>query len=98
MNKDKKGQPQPPPPPPVTSCGGATAIVQAPPPIAVPERSIPPPVEPKPKSPEVKKQELPELLPILRPPIGSFSGGSMDADEEMEEHLQVYKLNDALKY
>jgi hypothetical protein len=85
MNKDKKGAaaagPQPPPPPATQQPGQPQA-----------NPNIPKMATPMEEATIVKKTVLPvdELMPTLRPPAGSISGGSMDGgDSDTEEHLQV---------
>uniref|UniRef100_A0A915LTY8 FLYWCH-type domain-containing protein n=1 Tax=Meloidogyne javanica TaxID=6303 RepID=A0A915LTY8_MELJA len=82
MNKDKKtttavvGQQQPVP---------ANVVSQAPPISVAAAPKLAAAIE---EMPKINQQN--ELMPIIRPPAGSFSGCSMDAgDEDTDEHLQV---------
>jgi hypothetical protein len=88
MNKDKKaaaGQQQPPPPP-TAGTPANTAATAALPKLATPMEEVPA-VLPM----AAKVEEAGGLSPTLRPPAGSFSGGSLDGgDSDSEEHLQVW--------
>jgi hypothetical protein len=91
MNKDKKTAAAAQPPPPATQVMGqqpmpAVTTPAAAAPINVPKLATPMAMENEVAAPK----KMDELIPTLRPPAGSFSGGSIDGgDSDTEEHLQV---------
>src|SRR5687767_6560706 len=100
MNKDKKLANAQQLPSPAAPTSGAAAQQPQPmsatdsTPMAATAVQLPKMAVPMEEGPRKQLLAQEELMPTLRPPAGSFSGGSMDGgDSDSEEHLQVCSLN-----